>query len=211
MDKKIKVLVISDHPMAPSGVGSQTKYVIETLLETGRYKFICFGGAVKHQDYTPVKVDPFGEDWIIHPVDNYGTQDLVRSLLRNERPDIIWIMTDPRFWTWLWHIEQEIRSLVPIIYYHVWDNYPFPTFNKRYYESNDFIATISKVTDDIVKNVTNLIKLHREKEEAATDREVDQKENEMKTEREALDSKIYSLYDVTTDEEKRIIREAAVV
>ena len=33
----------------------------------------------------------------------------------------------------------------------------------------------------------------------------------MKTEREALDSKIYSLYDVTTDEEKRIIREAAVV
>jgi len=156
VSEKIKILTISDHPLSPSGVGTQTKYMIEGMLKTGKYKFISIAGAMQHKDYTVQKVaTPYSppEDWVVHPVDNYGTQDLVRSLLRNERPDIIWIMTDPRFWTWLWHIEQEIRSLVPIIYYHVWDNYPFPTFNKRYYESNDFIATISKVTDDIVKNV----------------------------------------------------------
>jgi glycosyltransferase involved in cell wall biosynthesis len=40
-----------------------------------------------------------------------------------------------------------------MIYYHVWDNYPYPTYNKKFYESNDLIATISKVTDDIVKTV----------------------------------------------------------
>ena len=54
---------------------------------------------------------------------------------------------------WLWEMENEIRPLMPMVYYHVWDNYPYPTFNRQYYESNDFIACISKVTDDIVKTV----------------------------------------------------------
>jgi glycosyltransferase involved in cell wall biosynthesis len=48
----------------------------------------------------------------------------------------------------------EIRKNVPMIYYHVWDNYPFPTFNRLYYNSNDMVCTISKVTDDIVRTVS---------------------------------------------------------
>jgi glycosyltransferase involved in cell wall biosynthesis len=67
---------------------------------------------------------------------------------------MIWIMTDPRFWGWLWEIENEIRSLVPIVYYHVWDNYPHPYFNRNNYLSNDHIAAISKVTYDIVRTVS---------------------------------------------------------
>jgi len=86
-------------------------------------------------------------------VDGYGTQDRIRSLMRTERPDIIWIMTDPRFWGWLWEIEDEIRTNIPIVYYHVWDNYPYPKFNETYYQSNDHIACISKLTYDIVQNV----------------------------------------------------------
>ena len=50
LDKKITVLTISDHPLLPSGVGTQTKYVIEALLRTGKFKVISLGGAVKHQD-----------------------------------------------------------------------------------------------------------------------------------------------------------------
>ena len=46
--KKKKILVLSDHPLSPSGVGTQTKYFIEALLKTGRYEFICLGGAMKH-------------------------------------------------------------------------------------------------------------------------------------------------------------------
>mgnify|MGYP003639283541 FL=1 len=61
--KKKKILVLSDHPLSPSGVGSQTKYFIESLLKTGRYQFICLGGAIKHENYTPQRVDPWGEDW----------------------------------------------------------------------------------------------------------------------------------------------------
>jgi hypothetical protein len=37
MSKKIKVLTISDHPLSPSGVGTQTKYVIEALLNSGKF------------------------------------------------------------------------------------------------------------------------------------------------------------------------------
>ena len=153
MEKKIKVLVLSDHPFSPSGVGMQTRYMLEYLLETGRYKFVCFGGAVKHQDYSPQKTEKYGEDLIIYPVDGYGSQESVRSILFTEKPDILWFMTDPRFFGWLWEIEDEIRSLVPMVYYHVWDNYPYPMFNKVWYDSCDYVGCISKVTHDIVKNV----------------------------------------------------------
>ena len=158
MSEKIKVFVISDHPMAPSGVGTQTKYVIDALIRTGRYKFICLGGAVKHHDYKPQKVEGFGDDWIIQPVDGYGTPDMVRSIIWNEKPDILWFMTDPRFFGWLWQIENEIRKNVPMIYYHVWDNYPYPMFNKKYYHSNDVVVTISQLTQDILDNVAPGVK-----------------------------------------------------
>lgn len=152
--KKIKVFVLADNPLAPSGVAGQTRYMIEGLLQTGRFKFICFGGAIKHPNYDPIKTEEYGDDWIIYPVDGYGSQASVRQMLQAEKPDIVWIMTDPRFWPWLWEIENEVRSVAPLVYYHVWDNWPAPKYNKRFYDSNDFIATISKLTDDIVKEVS---------------------------------------------------------
>jgi len=156
-DKKIKVLTISDHPLSPSGVGTQTKYMIEALLKTDRYQVVSLGGAVKHQNYEPQKVAPYGEDWIIIPVDGYGTQDQIRSIMRTQKPDMLWFMTDPRFYEWLWTIDNEIRSQIPMIYYHVWDNHPAPVYNKGFYESNDVIASISKVTHQIVSEVTDKV------------------------------------------------------
>lgn len=151
--KKLKVLTLSDHPLSPSGVGTQTRYICEALLNSGKFEIISLGGAMKHHNYDPVNVEPYGNEWRIIPVDGYGKQDMIRSIVRNERPDFVWIMTDPRFWDWLWAIENEIRPLCPIVYYHVWDNYPYPHFNKKFYESNDRIACISKVSHDIVKTV----------------------------------------------------------
>jgi glycosyltransferase involved in cell wall biosynthesis len=153
-NKKIKILTLSDHPLSPSGVGTQTNYMIQGLLKTGKYQIISLGGAIKHQDYRPVKFHEYGDDFVIIPVDGYGTPELIRSLISKEKPDILWMMTDPRFYTWLWAMEQEIRPNLPIVYYHVWDNYPYPKFNRPYYLSNDKICTISKLTSDIVKVVT---------------------------------------------------------
>ena len=150
---KIKILTLSDHPLSPSGVGTQTKYFCESLLKTGRYTFVSLGGAMKHKDYRPTYVDNYEEDWKIIPIDGYGTKEMIRSVIRNEKIDLVWFMTDPRFWGWLWEIENEIRPLCPMVYHHVWDNYPYPEYNRDSYLSNDHIVTISKVTDDIVKTV----------------------------------------------------------
>jgi glycosyltransferase involved in cell wall biosynthesis len=150
---KKKILVLSDHPLSPSGVGTQTKYMIEALLKTGRYQFVCLGGAVKHQNYTPQRVEPWGDDWRVFPVDGYGNPEIIRSVLQKERPDVLWFMTDPRFYGWLWEIENEIRANIPMVYYHVWDNFPAPEFNANFYRSTDVVACISKVTHKIVKEV----------------------------------------------------------
>ena len=153
MSEKIKIFTISDHPLSPSGVGSQTKYIIEGMLKTGKYQFFSFGGAIKHPSHQPQHTEEWGEDWIIWPVDGYGNADMVRAMIHQNKPDIMWFMTDPRFYTWLWTIENEIRPHMPMVYYHVWDNYPYPSFNKPWYASNDHIACISKLTHDIVETV----------------------------------------------------------
>ena len=156
-EEKKKILLIGDHPLAPSGVGSQLKYICETLLRTGKYKFLCLGGAIKHEDYEPQNItgdDWDSGDWMVFPVDGYGTEDMIRSIIWTEKPDVLLFMTDPRFYGWLWQIENEIRPLIPMVYYHVWDNYPAPRYNKPWYESTDVIASISKVTYNVVNEVS---------------------------------------------------------
>jgi glycosyltransferase involved in cell wall biosynthesis len=158
--KKTKILVLSDHPLSPSGVGTQTKYMIEALLKTGRYQFVCLGGAMKHPSYQPQMVEPWGNDWRIFPVDGYGNHEIIRSVLQKEKPDALWFMTDPRFYGWLWEIENEIRANVPMIYYHVWDNFPAPHFNAKFYRSTDEVVCISKVTHEILKEVAPEVNSH---------------------------------------------------
>ena len=109
---------------------------------------------MKHNDYKPQKTETYGDDLVIYPVDGYGNAEMIRSLIRLQKPDILWFMTDPRFYGWLWEVENEIRAAVPMVYYHVWDNYPYPKFNKVWYDSSDVVVTISKVTDDIVKTIS---------------------------------------------------------
>ena len=182
MTEKKKILVIADSPLVPSGVGTQTKYMIEAMLRTGEFKFFCLAGAIKHRDYRTMAVDPWQEDWLIKPVDGYGNAQIVREILDDYKPDALWFMTDPRFYVWLWDMEDEIRSKIPMVYYHVWDNLPYPNFNKKYYDSNDMICTISKVTDDIVRTVSPEVRSMRiphsvdtkifSKKTAASDNEV---------------------------------------
>ncbi len=153
LTKKIKVLTLGDHPLSPSGVGTQTKYICQALLDSGKFSIMSLGGAIKHNDYRQVHVEPYGDDWRVIPIDGYGTPEMIRSVIRTEQIDMVWFMTDPRFWDWLWMIENEIRPMCPMVYYHVWDNFPAPMFNRDFYLSNDHVVTISKVTDDIVKAV----------------------------------------------------------
>lgn len=155
-DGRLKVLFISDHPLVPSGVGIQAKMLIEGLLETGRYKFFCFGGAISHPDYSMQHVAPekFGEaNWIIMPVNGHGSKDQLRQALYTERPDVVVMFTDPRFFYWLWEMEDEVRAVCPIMYWHVWDCDPTPSYNRVLYESTDHINALSLKTYGILQDI----------------------------------------------------------
>jgi len=144
---KKKILFLSDHPLAPSGVGVQARMLIEGLLKTGKYTFRCLGGAIKHPDYSTTVVN---SDFIIKPVDGFGTREQVRNILMTEKPDALVIFTDPRQFVWLWEVEDEIHQLCPIAYWHVWDNDPYPEFNGVWYESTDLINCLSYKTYEMV-------------------------------------------------------------
>lgn len=151
---KIKLMTISDNPIGkPTGVGTQTRYMIEGLLKTGKYAIVSLGAVEKNQPMNPIKTEEYGEDWTILPIKGYGDQGTIRRMLMQHKPDILWFMTDPHYYWWLWNMENEIRANVHMVYYHVWDNLPYPIYNKKYYDSNDCIVTISKLTDDIVRTV----------------------------------------------------------
>tara|TARA_Y100000593_G_scaffold60470_1_gene112112 strand:- start:3563 stop:4834 length:1272 start_codon:yes stop_codon:yes gene_type:complete len=159
-NKKIKILMLGDSPFAPSGVGTQLKYICEALLKTDNFTIINLGGALKHADYKPQRTEEYGEDWTVIPVDGYGTQEMIRSVIWTEKPDLLFFMTDPRYWAWLWEIENEIRPHIPMVYYHVWDNYPYPKYNDKFYQSTDVVFNISKVTHDIVTTVSPNVEAH---------------------------------------------------
>ena len=94
MTEKKKILILSDHALSTSGVGCQTRFLANGLIETGRWTVRQFGAAIKHTDYTPVKVN---DDFIIKPVDGFGTPQLLKTTLAVEKPDVLLLFTDPRF------------------------------------------------------------------------------------------------------------------
>ena len=133
---KKKILVLSDHALSTSGVGTQTRHLIEGLIKKGCWSFRQLGAAMKHTSYDVITVN---DDFIIKPVDGFGTKEQIRLILATEKPDGILIFTDPRFFIWFFEIEDEVRQVCPIFYWHVWDNKPYPSFNNPYYDSCDLI------------------------------------------------------------------------
>ena len=147
MHKK-KILVLSDHALSTSGVGTQTRHLINGLIAKGEWTFRQFGAAMKHADYRTVIVN---DDFIIKPIDGFGTKDMLRVTLATEKPDLILIFTDPRFFGWLFEMEDEIHQICPIAWWHVWDNLPKPTFNASFYEATDLINCHSYLTYELCK------------------------------------------------------------
>lgn len=145
---KKKILMLCDHPLHPSGVGIQSKLLIDGLIATGKYSFRVLGGAIKHGDYNTIKVN---EDFYVKPVDGFGNKQMIHQLLLTEQPDAILIFTDPRQFVWLWEMEDEIKQICPILYWHVWDNDPYPAFNTVWYDSTELINCLSYKTYSLLK------------------------------------------------------------
>jgi len=148
MQKK-KIIVLSDHALSTSGVGTQTRHLLNGLVNKGEWTFRQFGAAMKHNDYRTIVVN---EDLIIKPIDGFGNRDLIRVTLATEKPDAILIFTDPRFFIWLFEMEDEVHQMCPILWWHVWDNHPYPKFNETLYQSTDLINCHSYMTYEMIKD-----------------------------------------------------------
>ena len=157
---KKKILLLSDDLRMSSGVGTMSREIVMGTLD--EYDWVQIGGAIQHPDAgkivdmnSSIREETGIEDASlkIYPVNGYGDERLLRELIKTEKPDAIMIYTDPRFWGWLYAMEHEIRQNIPIFYYNIWDDLPYPRWNEPYYESCDLMLNISKQTHNIVQNV----------------------------------------------------------
>ena len=157
---KKKILLLSDDLRMSSGVGTMSReFVVGTL---DRYDWVQIGGAIKHPEQGNVVdiSEAVSKDYgvkdaylKIYPISGYGNDEILRSIMAIEKPDAILHYTDPRFWQWLYSMEHELRQNIPIFYYNIWDNLPYPRWNEPFYESCDLIMNISRQTVNIVDNV----------------------------------------------------------
>ena len=157
---KKKILLLSDDLRMSSGVGTMSREIV--LGSIHHYDWVQVGGAIKHPDegkFVDMNESVRKETGVkdaslkIIPVSGYGSPELLRHLITTEKPDAILHYTDPRFWEFLYNMEHEIRTEIPIFYYNIWDDLPYPMWNEPFYESCDLIMNISKQTVNIVDNV----------------------------------------------------------
>ena len=143
-----------------SGVGTMSKEIVLQTCQT--FNWFQVGAAISHPEQgklVDLSADIIKETGVpdpdvkILPYNGYGDEMLIRQIMQHEKIDAILHYTDPRFWIWLYQMEHEIRQKVPLLFYHVWDNLPYPMYNRPYYESCDWFGCISKQTENIVHNV----------------------------------------------------------
>ncbi len=158
--KKKKILLLSDDLRMHSGIGTMSRFFVKGTLD--RYDWVQLGGAIKHPDKGKIAdlsqslKDETGVNDAyckIYATDGYGDPNILREILALEKPDAILHFTDPRFWIWLYQMEHELRQTMPLMYYTIWDDLPYPRWNEPFYESCDLLMAISKQTYGIVNNV----------------------------------------------------------
>ena len=154
------ILLLCDDIRMHSGIATMAReFVIGT---SHHFNWFNVGAAVKHPDAGKtfdLSADINKQSLIddadvkVMPYNGYGDATLVRSLLAQKEFDAVLIFTDPRYWVWLFEIEREIRSKIPIMWLNIWDELPAPMYNKAYYNSVDVLMSISKQTRNINKMV----------------------------------------------------------
>ena len=158
-DRK-KILLLCDDIRMHSGIATMAKEIV--IGSAHHFNWVNLGAAVKHpeegklfdlSEQTNKETGLTDSSVKLIPSTGYGTPEKIRQLLQIEKPDAIFIFTDPRYWTWLFEMEREIRTQIPIFWLNIWDDYPAPLYNKPYYDSVDVLMAISKQT----KNINELV------------------------------------------------------
>ena len=152
-NKRKKILLLSDDIRMTSGISTMAREIV--IGTAHHFNWVNLGGAMQHPEAgkrLDVSQDTDNVSGIkdssvfIYPTNGYGSQELVRQMIEIEKPDAIMLFTDPRYWVWLFQMENEIRKKIPILYLNIWDDFPAPLYNKSYYDSCDLLMSISKQT-----------------------------------------------------------------
>ena len=154
-DRK-KILLLCDDIRFTSGVSTMAKEIV--IGTAHRFNWVNLGAAIQHpdqgkrfdicQDTNNLAGIPDASVFII-PTSGYGTPEFLRQVIEMEKPDALMFFTDPRYWIWLFQMENELRKKLPMIYLNIWDDLPAPIYNRPYYESCDGLLAISKQTANI--------------------------------------------------------------
>ena len=159
MSKK-KILLLSDDLRMQQWNSYSIKRICNGNIH--KYDWVQLGGAVKHPEQGKIidMSQAVKDEWQVkdaylkvYPTSGYGNPQMLREILKIEKPDAIMHFTDPRFWIWLYEMEHEIRQNIPILYYNIWDDIPDPLYNTNYYRSSDMLMSISKQTYGINKRI----------------------------------------------------------
>lgn len=156
-NQRKKILLICDDIRAFSGVATVAKEIV--VHTAHHFNWVNVAGSITHPDKGK-KIDVSENtnqltglkdtSVVLYPVDGYGDPNVIKQLIAMEKPDALFIITDPRYFQWLFNIENEIRKTTPIIYLNIWDSpFPYPLWNKVFYESCDALLAISKQTKNI--------------------------------------------------------------
>jgi glycosyltransferase involved in cell wall biosynthesis len=159
-EKRKKILLLCDDIRMTSGISTVAREIV--VGTSHKYNWINVGGAINHPEQgkkldlcqdtgTIAGIDDASV--YIYPISGYGSPEMIRQMIKMEKPDALMMFTDPRYWIWLFQMENEIRKKMPIIYLNIWDDLPAPLYNKAYYESCDTLLAISKQTKNINKMV----------------------------------------------------------
>jgi glycosyltransferase involved in cell wall biosynthesis len=154
--KRKKILLLCDDIRMTSGISTMAREIV--LGTAHHYNWVNIGGAINHPEQGK-KLD-LSEDTnknagindssiTLYPINGYGDSNMLRMFINMEEPDAIMMFTDPRYWVWLFQMEHELRKKMPIIYLNIWDDLPYPMYNKSFYESCDTLLAISKQTENI--------------------------------------------------------------
>jgi glycosyltransferase involved in cell wall biosynthesis len=155
-DQRKKILFICDDIRMHSGVATMSREIV--LGTAQHYNWVSIAAAIDHPEAgkrldlsqaTNQETGLTDASVILYPNNGYGNADLIRALIKAEKPDALFFFTDPRYYDWLFAIENEIRKQIPMIYINIWDDLPAPLYNRAFYESCDTLLAISKQTRNI--------------------------------------------------------------
>ena len=116
-EQRKNILLLTDDIRLQSGVANVGKEIV--LHTAHHYNWYNLGGAINHPELG--KIFDISEDInkvagitdskvMVQPNNGYGDPESIRRLIKDQNIDAIFLITDPRYFTWLFSMENEVRK-----------------------------------------------------------------------------------------------------